>query len=240
MSEGLLTSFQQGVYEQSVTKKHRLGTLRINADGTKYRYARSGEALTAGNVACAPPAVAGQDAELVAAAGACAVGTTEITFTSAATAITANQYDDGLLIIYDGAAGTVGHKYRISGHTTAAGAGTITVKLRDPIRVALIATDTWSLVPSPWNGTLEQAAVANMFAGVSPIAVTSGYYYWAQTGGECVFLDKGGITLGGCLEISATSGSFKVAANWLGGCCGQVYAVATTDTKYGSGFLTHD
>jgi hypothetical protein len=238
--EGLLTSFQQGIFAQSATKKHRFGTLRICADGTKYRYAKAGEALVAGNAAQGAASVAGHDAEVVAAAGAAAVGAMEITFTTAATAVTANQYDDGLLIVYDGAAGTVGTRYRISGHTTRADAGTITVRLRDPIRVAIIATDTWSLVPNPWNGTLENGAVAGFFAGVSPIAVTSGYYYWAQTGGECVFLDKGGNAIGGCLELSATSGSLKVAADFLGGVCGQVYGIASVDTKYGSGFLTHD
>lgn len=238
---GLLTSFQQDIFAQSATKKHRLGTLRIEEDGRKYRYAKSGEALTAGNLAQGVAAVANHIKQTVAAAGAASVGDMQVTFTLGATACTANQYDDGMLQIYDGAAGTVGHQYRISAHgVSAAGSETITVTLREPIRKAIIATDTWSLVPNPWNGTLENGAVAGFFAGVSPIAVTSGYYYWAQTGGEAIGLNTDATALGGCLELSATSGSYKIGADFLGGVLGQSYGYASITAKYNPIFLTHD
>jgi hypothetical protein len=243
MSDGLLTSFQQGVYEMSATKKHRYGTLRINCDGTKYRYAKAGGTVVAGKACCAAAGVAEHTAEVVAAAGACSAGVKEITFTVAAAAVTAGQYDDGLLIIYDGTAGSVGHKYRISSHgVSAAGSEAITVRLRDPIRTALIATDTWSLVPNPWSSVTHIAAVANMFAGIAPIAVTSGYYFWAQTGGEAVALYDQTTTvgtLGAALEVAVTAGALKCAEDYLGGVVGQIYGGAAVDTKYNAVFLTH-
>ena len=172
---GLLTSFQQGIHDQSSTKKHRLGTIRIEDDGRIFRYAKAGGTLLAGQMTTAAPGITNHIKQTVAAAGAAAVGDKQVNFTLGGTVCTASQYDDGWLQVYDGAAGTVGTQYRISSHgVSAAGSEAISVSLREPIRVAIISTDTWSLIPNPWSVVIQSAAAAEMFAGVPSIAVTSG------------------------------------------------------------------
>jgi hypothetical protein len=236
---GLLTSFQQSIYEQSLTKKHRFGMLRIDDDGRKFRYARAGAtALVAGKVGTGANAGTVNIALTPAAA---AVWVREISVTLGAEAVTANEYDDGLLQVYDTSTGTAGEQYRISSHgTSTTGSAAINISLREPIRVAVLATDSVSLVPNPWNGVTETAAVAGFFAGVAPIAVTAAYYYWAQTGGEAIALNTGNTALGGVLEMSATAGSYKIAANYLGGLFGQSYSYASVNTKYCPVYLSQD
>lgn len=230
--------FAQGIMEQSSTKKAILGQLRIMDDGRKFRYAKAGEALVAGNLGLMCDAVANH---IKLTATAAAVGATEVSVTIGGTALTANQYDDGYLQVYDGTAGTVGLQYRIVSHTTsAAGTEAITIYLAEPLKIALTASDTVSLVPNPWSSVTEIASVAHGVAGVAPIAVTNAYYYWAQTGGVACVFNTDATALGSVAVTSATSGSFKTMAAYDSTVIGYTVGYAAVTAKYNPVFLTLD
>lgn len=236
-----LNAFAQGIMEQSATKKAAFGQLRITSDGRKYRYAYAVAAHAAGQVGRMAQGTANH---VNRSAATTAKGATEVVVGVGATAVTADQYTDGYLQIYDGTAGTVGHQYRITGHTTHAGSGNITVQLEEPLRTALIATtDKLSLIPNPWSSVAVGDALARGAAGVAPIAVTIANYYWSQTGGMACVLNQGNTAMGTLLNASVTAGAVISTANGTSETSPSMgfQAGYTGDsTKYSPIFLTID
>ena len=221
----------QGLYATSSTKKESLGALRITDDGRKFRYAKAGEALVAGKNGLMCDTTANHVKQT---GDAVSKGVYEVSLVVGATAVTANQYDDGYLQIYDGEAGTVGYQYRIKSHTACDSAGTVVLQLEDPIQVAIISTDTWSLIPNPFSSITQQASLAHGMGGIVPVAVTSGYYFWMQTGGVACALNGGNTTLGAGMVQSATEGALKTQPDGAleAAPCGHAIGFAGVDKKY--------
>jgi hypothetical protein len=140
--------------------------------------------------------------------------------------------------VYDGAAGTKGTQYRILSNTACVLSGVTVLQLEYPLQTAILTSDTLSLVPSPWNGVLQSASLAQGFAGIPPRAITSGYYFWLQTGGLACGLNGGGTALGSIMVPSATEGAFKTMAAYDSFCCGYCTHFAGIDTKNSSIMLT--
>jgi len=100
------------------------------------------------------------------------------------TAVTANQYDDGYLVVYRAGSGTAGYYYPIASHsTTATGSETITVTLKEPLVKATYTNDYFSLFANPWSGIGNVTDIAVSWSGQAMAAATSGQYLWVQTGG---------------------------------------------------------
>lgn len=230
--------WNQGLYEQSATKKEFLGTIRFTEDGRVFRYAKAGGTIAMGKN-CIMSVATANHVKQANTGYTMAVGAVHVQVLLGATACTANQYDDGYLQIYDGAAGTVGQQCLISSHTvSAAGSEAITLTLAEPIRVAAIATDTYSLIPNPWSGVTHASTVANGNAGLAPIAVTSGYYFWIQTGGPGCGLVHANTALGSEITLSASdSGGYDVAAGYTSGFVGTTFCFAGVADKYNPVFL---
>jgi hypothetical protein len=228
-----MTGFSQGLFEQSKDKKEPLGKLRFTEDGRAFRYARAGAtALTAGYALYLAEATANHIKQ-VNTGYTMAVGAYEVTLLLGATAVTANMYDDGYLQIYDGAAAAVGQNLQISSHDTAALSTACKFRLKDPVLAACIATDTYSLIPNPWNGLVASAAVAHGFGGVAPIAVTANYYFWTQVGGTCCVLNHTTTPLGSMVGMSAaTTGALATAAAFTSLWVGEQIGYAAIADKY--------
>ena len=226
-----LTGWAQGLFETSSTKKEALGALRITEDGRKFRYALSGEALAAGMNGLTADGVANHVKQT---GDAIAKGVTKVSLVVGATAVTENQYRDGYLQIYDGAAGTVGYQYRIRSNTACDASGTTVLELEDPIQVAVISTDTWSLIVNPFSSITQQASLAHGLGGIVPLTVASGKYFWMQTGGLACALNGGNSTLGAGLVQSATEGALKTQPDGAldAAPAGHVCGFAGVDTKY--------
>lgn len=229
--------WNQGLYEQSVTKKETLGALRFTADGRAFRYAKASGALVMGKACIMAPAIANHIKQ--ANTGyTMAVGDMTVSVLIGATVLTANQYDDGYLQIYDGAAGAVGQQMLISSHgVSAAGTEAVLLNLAEPVRVAVIATDTFSLIPNPWSVVSNTTALANGFAGVAVIAVTTGYYCWLQTGGVGCALNQAGTALGTTINMSATAGALETTALFTSPIIGSTIGFAAVSAKYNPIFL---
>jgi len=79
-----------------------------------------------------------------------------------------------------------GHQYRIKGHTTCAGSTTVQVTLDEPIQIATLTTDYFSLIPNPWSSVTHSTTATNGCAGIAMAAATVGQCLWFQTGGPAI------------------------------------------------------
>lgn len=208
---------QLSAQELNVTntnKLHKLGTVGATADGRKYRYTQNGAvALVAGKTINAIAKVANHTTQSVQAAAA--VGVYTVSVTVGATAITADQYTDGYLVIKDTSALGAGTAYRISGHSTISSAGgTVSVFLQEPIVTALTTSSIYSLVASPWSAVVvAPAAAAEVVVGVAQLAIPASTYFWAQVGGIASVLSDGVISKGaGAIQSASVIGAATIEA----------------------------
>jgi len=205
-------SLAQPVGTISSTQKHKLGMLYVDEYGNKWRYAKNGAtALAAGKLTGA--AVAGivalhTDLSVVAAA----IGDRSVTVTLGATAATANQYKDGLLVAHDGTG--KGYSYVIDSHPAADASATLTVKLVEPIKVALVAgaTSEVNLVPNLYSGITITDAINCVPLGVPNVAVTAAYYCWIQSGGLAAVLTGDTSAIGVMAVAHTTDGAVGTLA----------------------------
>ena len=231
-----VTGWLQGLFEISKTAKHRVGTLRITADGRAFRYAKAGGTLVAGYATVAAQAAAAHVDE---ACPAVAVGVSQITLTvTAGTAIAADNLAGGMLAIHDG-----GVQYQIDSNA-AIGAGdtSIVVTLDEAIRVALTTSNAFSLFANPWMDVTSSSTDENFCTGVCPTAVTDDYYYWSQTKGCANALILNTPAVGSNL-IYSPSGALAVIAGSVDvdvPIVGTMYGSAGVTTDFGTVFLQID
>lgn len=203
----LKSAFSQGLFQQSSTKMERLGALRVEADGRKFRYGKAGAAIAAGKNTSVAAAVAHHiNRPAIAAA---AIGSMQISVTVDATAVTADQYADGWLQTND--ATGEGYSYRIESNTACDASGTTVIQLADPIQVALVLTTSEiSLIPNPYSAVIINANPTDAPGGCTMRAMTSGYYGWFQTGGYGIYCSDGTPAVGQMLVLSSTDGSLEL------------------------------
>jgi len=145
----------------TTTPQEELGTVGLTEDGRTFRYVAFGGTSTikAGMLCVGPAAPANSTGLAITAVGTggqasanLVAGSTTLVITNGSTAVTANQFQ--FLEIVSSADQV--YSLRIAGHTSAAGAGYITVKLVDPlpqgITTLIPGTDTVNLVLSHYNG----------------------------------------------------------------------------------------
>ena len=189
MAQGdlLTTGFAQGLYDVEATQMHPLGTVRFSQDGREFHYARAGGvALAAGYPTEGMATVAGQTTMV--ATAAFAIGTKTMTFTNNATAVTTNQYREGYMIV---SAGTgIGQMFQVESNAAeSTGTGTLTVTIKETLRVALDTTSYVDLIYNPFDLIVVSTTNAKVPAGIPVAAVPISYYYWSQTGGiACGFM----------------------------------------------------
>jgi hypothetical protein len=233
--------WSQGIFKVSATKRELFGALRILPDGRKFRYGKAGGTLVAGGMCIMAEAVTNHIQQVQTSGAANAVGATVVTVYVGATAVTADQYKDGFLQVYDGAAGTTGVQYRISSHgVSAAGSEAISVTLVEPIQVATIVSDTFSLIPNPWSSCTHTTGKAHGAAGIAMKAASSGEYLWFQTGGPAICKAEGTAALGSEIGISNTTQEIELAAAYTDPTVGFVIGVANAAGKWSPVFLTID
>ena len=222
-----INAWAQGLYETSTTKKECLGAKRITEDGREFRYCKAGGTLIPGGATFGPALTAHHVAQVQTSGAANAVGATNVTVYVGATAVTANQYDDGYLLVHRTTSGTAGMMYPIASHTTsAAGSETITVTLKEPLEVATYTTCYLSLIPNPWSSVIAATDIATSYTGQAFVSCASGSYCWVQTGG--IGNTKGGDTAAANYPIgpSDTDSCLEVASAQKGPVVGYAYGTA--------------
>ena len=222
----------QGVYEESSSAQHNLGELVHTNDGRAFRYCKAGgTALAPGKLQQSSAQDTGDHNLAIAAASA---GATEIVTTGTVT-VTANQYAGGFVTIADDAG--EGYMYRIDSHA-AATAAVVTLKLSDPIVVALTTDTTIDILKNPYDGVIiNPTTISSSVAGVAVKALTAAYYGWLQVSGPASVLDDGGLAVG--ITVCASdnvAGAVEAIADGAAELLQQVGTaiIASSDTEYGT------
>ena len=186
---GSINGVTQSIYSESSTQLAPLGTKLEFDDGRLFRYTKSGASIAIGLV-CANDYSDGLLAETDNFTVSATAGDREFSMTGGGSefSTTAEFYAGSYIVFTDGTG--AGAYYRIKDHTTAE-SDKITFSLYDKLVTAPAASTDIIIVGNPYGNTLTAdgssiAVDSDSFAiGVSPIAVTSGYYFWMQTRGVC-------------------------------------------------------
>lgn len=231
---------QQGIYEESLTKKCELGRLLPFLDGRCFRYCKcnASAGIAVAKMAAASLVVANDNAVTQTGMAAQAIGAKVINVLLAA-ATTLNLYEDGLLTIEDSTG--QGYCYRIKSNKVggASVAAPCELTLYDPLVVALSATSVLTLTMNKHKNVIinPNGSEASVAIGVPLIAVTADYYFWAQTKGYAALCMTTAGTIGELVSFGAADGDCNAATgtvhpNW--GVCVQIASsgnYATVDLK---------
>lgn len=190
------------VYSQTNYQMHSLGALGIAENGDFYRYAKLAADVSAGYLLVS----LGREAnhQNIALAAAAAVGATSIEVTVGATAVDANEYDEGWVVFSDNS--PEGELYKIIKHdASAAGSEAVTIWLDRPLKTAATTSSEVALVRNPWNNPAVSQLIAERAAGVAidDWDVSVANYGWLKTKGVApVLMDTTGVTVGYICAIS--------------------------------------
>lgn len=206
------------------------GTIGYMPNGDLYRYTQMG--AVAGVVAKLYQGPLPVTNHVLQTAAAAAVGDTVVALTLGNTAVVANDYIGGTLVVDLVGNTGFGYTYHIDAHPAVAGSGVFTVPLAgsprrtvqpdglgldggESVQVAIATTaNSISVYPNLYKkvlivpGTLATAAVA----GVLPRAMPANSWGWIQTRGECMCLtDNTTIVIGQpAIMSTVTSGAVSL------------------------------
>lgn len=180
----------------------QLGSMFVSPDGRSFRVASAGAtALVPGKL---QQSAAENTAHQDCVPAATAVGATSVTVTLGASAVTANQYAGGLMIV--SVTPGQGYAYLISSHPAADASATCVFTLADPIVVALTTSSNVDLVANRFSALVVNPTTATSSpAGAAISAVTANYVGFVQVGGLCALLADGTVTVG--TDVVASNGT---------------------------------
>ena len=204
MLTGNPTVFGIDPFSESATPIHPLGTKGVTTDGRIFRFTKNGAvALTTGRLCIAADLIANHEDRAFATAGV--VGDKIVSIAIGGTAITANQYDEGYLVIIDDTG--EGHTHQIVRHgTSTTGSENVSFTITPGLKEATTTSTTVTLVRNIYSGVLvSDTSQSDIPVGVTPIAVTASYYFWLQAGGIAgVYTDTTATVQGQMVTIGAT------------------------------------
>lgn len=213
---------EQDLFALSTTPQVALGTEFVGEQGRKrFKYVAFGgtASINPGILLVAPAAPSNSTGLALDASNVAAnllKGSRTLYVTNGATAVVANQFQDGTLEVL-GANGF--QSYRIAGNTSAAASGVITVSLAEPTRNAsayVVGTNTVNLRQNPAYlcvPSLTQAEAVGVTTQVVPNTAAVQYYGWVQTQGDCQVSATTAVK-GQAIaqDLAGTAGFFKVVA----------------------------
>lgn len=196
--------FEGNPYEEHSQQMHSLGAKLFGSNGDIYRYTKinsAGTDLIAGNLQVS----LGRESNHinVALSAAAAVGATLVIPTVGATAVDANEYDEGTLVFND--VSPEGEWYFIKSHEANAGSLATDVHIYPALKTAATTSSEVSLIRNPWNNPAKSQLIAEQPAGVAvqDWDVSVAGFGWLKTRGlASVLVDTAGITVGYKATIS--------------------------------------
>ncbi len=198
------------------------GTLGIDGNGDRYRYCQGGAAgVVIGKLYQAPIPVPNHVLQTAAAA---VVGATTIALTIGNTAIVANDYINGLVVVDLVGNTGFGYAYHIDAHPAVAGSGVFTIPLAgaptrtiqsdglvltgaESVQVAIATTaNSLSLIPNNYKKVIlaVTALTTAALAGVGIAAIAINGWGWLKTHGEAMVLTDNTTVVIGQPAITST------------------------------------
>lgn len=194
LTGGLMLS-STDIYSNDDEQMHPLGAVGTDAYGDCYRYTKLAADVSAGYLLVALGREDNHQNQVLGAAAS--AGDTSVEVTVGATAVDANEYDEGYLVFND--VSPEGEWYRITSHDAHAGNGDVTVNLERPLVTAATTSSEVTLVRNPWNCPAVSQLIAERPAGVTvvDVDVSERPYTWLKTKGVAAVLgDTAGISVG--------------------------------------------
>jgi hypothetical protein len=194
----------QGIFEESVSAKHKIGTRMQLADGRVFYYAQAGGTIIAGNLCLAVLPTASFDQCALDTAGV--VGSKTIGITPAGSpTVLANDFAEGYFVVHGGTTGG-GQCRKISSHDASSSNSEITLELYDPFTAVVHADAVGEIIRNPYKDVTHLANSTGTAVGVPLIAMTDNYFGWLQTWGECALLAGGDGDISSRLIVNTTAG----------------------------------
>jgi hypothetical protein len=139
------------------------------SDGREFVLVQNGgTALASGRLVQGPAKIGANHTNL--ALSTAAIGAIQITATLGATAVTANQYAGGYLVINAGTG--IGQTLKIQSHPAAEGSATVVLTLEDPLSVATASASSKGTLELNPYGSSNGATVATSGVVVCPTTLT--------------------------------------------------------------------
>ena len=196
------------IYSPTRYQEHPLGAIGMAENGDLFRYvyagATTGTDFVAGNLYIATAVITNHQNMTVAVANV--VGDKTVTLDLGATAVTAHQYDEGMLCFNDNS--PEGEWYRIVSHETSA-AGSAECKFtldRGLLTATVVDSSEATITKNPYRIPAISQLITEKAVGVAirdwDLSVYE-QYGWLKTRGRCCILgDATGITTGflGCIS----------------------------------------
>ena len=180
---------RQTIYQESSTQKHSIGAQfrDYRAGQTRlFRYCLvGGSNVSKGMLMQGPAPIANHQEHLGGAGTVGAVGDRSVQVgLTMTTALTANQYDNGMIHFNLGTG--LGGFYPIKSHTNTVQP---LIELHEPLAEAIDTTTEISLTLNQNNGIIvAPTTLTGPLVGIPVIDLTAGYYGWVQTGGDAAAL----------------------------------------------------
>lgn len=233
----------QDIWSESANQLHELGALGVDKWGNRYRYIKAGaSALVTGNLLQEPA----EDTNFrsMAVDTAAAIGDKMVSVTLGGTAVTANQFDEGILYVESSTG--IGQQFRIKRHEVQTStSGSCNFYLDRPLKIALTTSSQVSVRKNPYKGVIQYPVTTQTggAVGVALYAQTAAYFGWVISGGDqAVLFDTGGNTANDASAVSpsaAVAGSVKVFATSTP-IIGFAREVVSVDSTMGLVHLTID
>lgn len=235
----------QNLFDESQYPQHRLGEMYTDPFGDTFRYVQAGASnLVTGNLL--QEAAEDTNYRSMVCQAAVAIGSQEIPVTLGGTAVTANQFEGGTLIVESSTG--IGQKFRIVRHTVQTSTtGTCTFFVDRPVKIALTTSSQISVRKNAYDGVIQWPTTPTGGpVGVALYAMTATYYGWVQSGGDCPVLFDAGVNTGadivGLMPSADVAGAVSpaAAADVSPTHIGFAREVVSTDSTMGMAHLTID
>ena len=178
-----MTEILQGLYDESQYQNHRLGELYVDPWGRKFRYVQAGAvALATGHLL--QEAAEDTNYRSMVAQAAVAINDTMIPVTLGGTAVTANQFEGGDLVVESSTG--LGQAFKIVRHDVQTSTtGTCKFYVDRAVKVALTTSSQVSVRKNSYDGVIDfPVTPTGAPVGVALYAMTIAYYGWIQSGGD--------------------------------------------------------
>lgn len=235
--------FDLDPYANSNTQQHNLGSIAISSNGDAYRYTRiisTGTDLVAGHI---HTALAGEANHLNRVLGAAvAIGATSVEVAVGATAVDANEYNEGTLAFND--VSPEGETYFIESHDASTGSEDITVVISPSLKTAATTSSQVELIRNPWNNPAVSQLITTRAVGVAiqDWDVSVANFGWLKTRGvAAVLADTTASTIGHLVAISNQTDGAVGALGTIAeeSPVGQTLGISVA-TEFNSVYLTID